>query len=85
MEIEMIPCPICGNPFPKLRKTKFGYNFCVNCSTIGTKKCLSVQLGDKDNTYDEIIIVEDTQYKNYTNQFESSDRDDELEENGNQD
>lgn len=30
--LEMIPCPKCGRPFPKRRK-ELGYNYCVNCST----------------------------------------------------
>lgn len=80
MEIEMIPCPKCGLPFPKLRKTKFGYNFCVNCSTIGVKKGIPVQMGSGDHTWVETVIMEDTQYKKYTNQFESSNRDEELED-----
>ena len=33
-KLKMISCPKCGEPFPELRKTKYGYNFCVNCSTV---------------------------------------------------
>ena len=30
--MEMIPCSKCGNNMPELRKTNFGYDFCIQCS-----------------------------------------------------
>lgn len=76
----MIPCPICGSPFPLLRKTKFGYNFCVNCSTIGAKKGIPVQRGTGEDTWDEIIIVNETDYKKLNTQYELTKLDDCFEE-----
>ena len=32
MQLEMIPCPKCGNDFP-LKRKELGYHVCVNCST----------------------------------------------------
>ena len=48
-KLKMIPCPKCGNPFPELRKTKFGYHVCVDCTTVE---------GSGDHTYNDIIIMD---------------------------
>ncbi len=31
--LKMISCPKCLGKMPELRLTKFGYRFCINCST----------------------------------------------------
>lgn len=54
--LEMIPCPICGNPFPKKRK-ELGYNYCVNCSTEKPLVCRVEECGEGDHTYDTIQIM----------------------------
>jgi hypothetical protein len=54
----MIPCPKCGNDFPELRKTKFGYNFCVNCSTVERVVGITTVEGSGDHTYNDIIIMD---------------------------
>lgn len=54
--LEMIPCPICGNPFPKKRK-ELGYNYCVNCSTEKPLVCRVEEHGEGDHTYDSIRIM----------------------------
>jgi hypothetical protein len=33
-KLEMINCTICGNDMPLLRREKYGYKCCVNCSTV---------------------------------------------------
>lgn len=58
MEIKMIPCPKCGSPFPELRKTKFGYNFCVNCSTIEEKRGIPITRGTGEDTWTDLEIVD---------------------------
>lgn len=54
--LEMIPCPICGKPFPKKRK-ELGYNYCVNCSTEKPLVCRVEECGEGDHTYDTIQIM----------------------------
>lgn len=68
--MKMIPCVKCGNDMPELRKTQYGYNFCVNCSTVGTKRGLPVQMGSGDHTWTETIIMEEEDYMKYTEQEE---------------
>lgn len=68
--VEMISCIKCGDDMPKLRKTQYGYNFCVNCSTVGAKRGLPVQMGTGDHTWTETIIMEEDDYIRYTEQEE---------------
>ena len=54
----MIPCPKCGNPFPELRKTEYGYNFCVDCSSVDRVVGITTVEGSGDHTYNDIIIMD---------------------------
>lgn len=63
--LEMIPCPKCGNDFP-LKRKELGYHVCVNCSTVGAKKAIPVQMGSGDHTWNETIIVNEDEYKKYS-------------------
>jgi len=56
--LKMIPCPKCGDPYPELRKTKYGYNFCVNCSTVESVVGITTVEGTGDHTYNDIIIMD---------------------------
>ncbi len=58
----MIECPKCGTDMPELRLTQYGYNFCVDCSTVGAKKGVPVVRGAGDHTWNEIEIVEEKDY-----------------------
>lgn len=62
-ELKMIPCPKCGNPFPELRKTKYGYNFCVNCSDVEPVVGVTTVEGSGDHTYNDIIIMDQSQWR----------------------
>ena len=64
MNLKMIKCVRCNEDMPELRLTKFGYNFCVNCSTVGAKKGIPVVKGTGDHTWNEIEIVEENEYTN---------------------
>jgi len=66
IKVKMIPCIKCGNDMPELRKTQYGYNFCVNCSTVGTKRGIPVQMGTGDHTWTETIIMEEDEYNKYS-------------------
>lgn len=54
----MIPCPKCGEDFPELRLTQYGYNFCVNCSTTEKKVGITTIEGTGDHTYNDLIIMD---------------------------
>lgn len=62
-ELKMIPCPKCGNQFPELRKTKYGYNFCVNCSEVEPVVGVTTVEGSGDHTYNDIIIMDQSKWR----------------------
>ena len=62
-ELKMIPCPKCGNPFPELRKTKYGYNFCVNCSDVEPVVGVTTVEGSGTHTYNDIIIMDQSKWR----------------------
>jgi hypothetical protein len=51
---------------PELRKTQYNYDFCVNCSTVETKRGIPVQRGVGDHTWTETLIMEKEVYEKYT-------------------
>lgn len=57
MQLEMIPCPKCGNDFPEKRK-ELGYHVCVNCSTAKPVVGITTVEGSGDHTYNDIIIMD---------------------------
>jgi hypothetical protein len=62
----MKPCIKCGEPIhPKRLEILPNVLTCVNCSTAGKKRGVSIQLGEGDHTYNEIVILEEDQYKKY--------------------
>ena len=68
--MEMIDCTRCREAMPKLRLTKFGYDFCINCSTERPKKAINVTGGSGDHTYNTIKVVTSDQYDSYKKQQE---------------
>ena len=68
--MEMINCVRCGAAMPKLRLTKFGYDFCINCSTERPKKAINITGGSGDHTYNTIEVVTSDQYDAYKKQQE---------------
>ena len=63
--MKMIACAQCGSPMPELRLTKYGYDFCVNCSTVGAKRGVPVMRGSGDHTWTETVIMEEDQYQDF--------------------
>lgn len=63
MQLEMIPCPKCGDDFPKLRKEKYGYHVCVNCSTVEAVVGITTVEGSGDHTYNDLIIMDQKKAK----------------------
>ena len=72
--IEMIKCSKCTGDMPELRLTKFGYSFCVNCSTEKPEVAISVTGGSGDHTYNTIQILTSDQYTKYKKQEELSEK-----------
>jgi hypothetical protein len=60
--MKMINCNRCNNPMPELRKTKYGYDFCVDCSTVGAKRGIPIQMGSGDHTWTETVIMEEDEF-----------------------
>lgn len=58
MNLEMIPCPKCGDDFPKLRKELYNYHTCVNCSTTEPVVGITTVEGTGDHTYNDLIIMD---------------------------
>lgn len=63
MNLKMIKCPKCGEDFPELRKTKYGYNFCVNCSTVEPVVGITTVEGSGDHTFNDLIIMDQSKAK----------------------
>ena len=40
--MDMIQCVRCGGNMPSLRLSKYGYNYCVNCSTTSKMGCIPI-------------------------------------------
>src|SRR6056300_1556674 len=57
MQLEMIPCPKCGNDFP-LKRKELGYHVCVNCSSVKPVVGITTVEGSGDHTYNDIIIMD---------------------------
>lgn len=57
MKLEMIPCPKCGNDFPKKRK-ELGYHVCINCSTVEPVVGITTVEGSGDHTFNDLIIMD---------------------------
>ena len=72
MKLEMISCRYCLEDMPKLRLTKYGYDFCVKCSEAGLgagrKQGVPIMMGEGDHTWIETVIMDDEQYKAYLKQ-----------------
>jgi len=64
-KFEMMECSCCGSPMPKLRLELYGYDFCVDCSAVGRKKGLSIQVGEGDHALTEVVIIEEKEYRSY--------------------
>lgn len=54
--LEMVPCSICGKPFPKMRRD-LGYDYCTSCSKEERHACVIEDIGEGDHTYTEVTVV----------------------------
>jgi len=60
--MKMIDCSKCGEKMPELRLTKFGYDFCINCSTEKPLEAINITGGSGDHTYNTIQVITSEQY-----------------------
>ena len=65
MKLEMIECPKWGDDFPKLRMEKYGYNFCINCSTETAKRGVPVMRGTGDHTWVDLEVMTQEQFERF--------------------
>lgn len=68
-ELEMVTCPICGKPFPKIRRD-LGYKCCVNCSTEEAVSCIvegSLEGDGDDTVHSSVIVVSKDQARSVEN------------------
>ena len=57
-------CNGCGNPIQAGRlKALPGTKVCVDCSTAGRKKAVTITGGDGEDTFNDIVIVNDREYQ----------------------
>lgn len=61
--VKCIKCQEIINP---LRiKALPGAKTCVNCSTTGAKRGVSMMFGDKDNTWTDVVFMEEDTFKKH--------------------
>ena len=74
--LKMIKCSKCNLDMPELRKTLYNYTFCASCSDsknlIKPKLGVSVMRGEGDHTYIETVIMDEDQYKIYSNSISNA-------------
>jgi len=67
----------CGTEIPEGRlKALPKTTTCTSCSETGRKGAVTVQIGDGDHTYNDIVILEPEQVNHYNQLFNKVDEDD---------
>lgn len=60
-------CITCSDEIPAERlKALPGTRVCVSCSTTGKKQAITITGGEGEDTYNDIILVSEEEYKEYT-------------------
>ncbi len=60
-------CIKCSDEIPVGRlKALPGTRVCVSCSTAGKKQAITITGGEGEDTYNDIILVSEEEYKEYT-------------------
>jgi hypothetical protein len=67
-------CIICDEEINPLRlKALPGTKTCVNCSNVGAKRGVTITGGEGEDTYNDLVILEEDQYKKYLQQIGHTD------------
>jgi hypothetical protein len=65
-EIMIIECLGCGEPIhPKRLEILPNTKHCVSCSDVGRKRGVTVQRGEGDHSYTDVVIMEEKQFIDY--------------------
>jgi len=76
-------CIICDTEINPLRlKALPNTKTCVNCSNVGAKRGVVVTGGEGEDIYNDLVILEEDQYKMYLQQIGHTDGVTDLEEEG---
>lgn len=76
-------CIVCDEEINPLRlKALPGTKTCVNCSNTGAKRGVVITGGVGEDTYNDLVILEEDQYKKYLQQTGQTDEYLDLEEEG---
>ena len=64
--MEEVKCMSCGEAIhPKRLQILPNTKWCVNCSEVGRKRGVTIQLGEGDHTYNDLVIMSEKQYFKY--------------------
>ena len=65
-EIMIVECLGCGEPIhPKRIEILPNTKHCVGCSDVGRKRGVTVQRGEGDHSYTDVVIMEEKQFIQY--------------------
>ena len=65
-EIMIVECLGCGEPIhPKRIEILPNTKHCVACSDVGRKRGVTVQRGEGDHSYTDVVIMEEKQFIQY--------------------
>ena len=65
-EIMIVECLGCSEQIhPKRLEILPNTKYCVSCSDIGRKRGVTVQRGEGDHSYTDVVILEEKQFINY--------------------
>ena len=71
------PCIFCGEEIHPMRLKALPLTkTCVNCSKTGSKKAVTVSLGEGDHNYNDIVILDEDEYEKYVNLLSNKNKDD---------
>ena len=66
IEIMAVECQGCGKEIhPKRLEILPNTKYCVKCSDVGRKRGVTIQRGEGDHSYTDVVIMEEKQYRNY--------------------
>jgi hypothetical protein len=71
------PCIFCGEEIHPMRLKALPLTkTCVNCSKTGSKKAVTVSLGEGDHNYNDIVILNEDEYEKYVNLLNNKNKSD---------
>jgi hypothetical protein len=66
IETMTVECLGCGEPIhPKRLEILPNTKHCVSCSDVGRKRGVTVQRGEGDHSYTDVVIMEEKQFIQY--------------------